>query len=294
MRPTLLRTLTLALGAALAPVAAQAAAGAAAQPWQLGFQPAATPIMEQVDNFHDLLLWIISAIVLFVFALLAYACWRFREGRNPTPSRRSHNTLLEVVWTGVPVLLLLIIAIPSFKLLYYIETVPQTDMTLKAIGRQWYWTYVYPDHGNFTFDAYMIADGDLKPGQLRLLETDNRVVVPVQANVKVQTTASDVLHNWAMPSFGVKMDAVPGRLNELWFRIEEPGTYYGQCSELCGANHPFMPIVVEAVTKEAFEAWVKDAQQKFARVDDDQPTGVAALPPATSGTPAAATASGTN
>lgn len=284
---TLLRIPALALGAGL--VSATAAHADAPHPWQMNLQAPATPIMVQLTNFHNLLLWIISAIVLFVFALLAYACWRFREDRNPTPSRRSHNTLLEVVWTGVPVLLLLIIAIPSFKLLYFIETVPQTDMTIKAIGRQWYWSYVYPDQGNFTFDAYMVAEGDLQPGQLRLLETDNRLIVPVQTNVKVQTTASDVLHSWAMPSFGVKVDAVPGRLNELWFRVEEPGVYHGQCSEICGANHPFMPITVEAVTKEAFEAWVKDAQQKFAKVDDGQPTSVAAAAttPGTVAAPAA-------
>ena len=287
MRPTLLRTLSLALGAALV---SSAAAQAAPQPWQMDLQAPATPVMTQVANFHGLLLWIISAIVVFVAALLAYACWRFRESRNPTPSRRSHNTLLEVVWTAVPVLLLLIIAIPSFKLLYFMETVPQTDMTLKAIGRQWYWSYVYPDHGNFTFDSYMIADGDLQPGQLRLLETDNRVVVPVQTNVRVQTTASDVLHSWAMPQFGVKVDAVPGRLNELWFRVDEPGTYYGQCSEICGANHPFMPITIEAMSKEAFEAWVADAQQRFARVDDGQqpPAAVAGLPATPAVAPAAA------
>lgn len=274
MRSSPLRKALLAFGAALA---VPAAAHAAASPWQVSLQDAASPIMQQLTSFHNLLLWIISAIVLFVLVLLAYACWRFAESKHPEPSRRSHNTVLEILWTGVPVLLLVIIAVPSFKLLYFMETIPQTDMTVKAIGRQWYWSYVYPDQGNFTFDAYMVAEGDLKPGQPRLLETDNHLVVPVGTNVKVQTTAADVLHSWAMPAFGVKVDAVPGRLNELWFRVEEPGLYYGQCSELCGANHAFMPITVEAVTKEAFDAWVGQAQQQFARADE-APATVASVP----------------
>ena len=220
--------------------------GRPAQPWELWLQPAATPIAQRLHSFHDLLLWIIAAIVLFVFVLLAYACWRFAESRNPVPSRRSHNTLLEIVWTAVPVLILVIIAIPSFKLLYYMDVEPETELTIKATGHQWYWNYTYPDNGNFTFDAYMIAESDLQPGQLRLLETDNRLVVPVGTNVRVQTTAADVLHSWAVPQFGVKVDAVPGRLNQLWINVEEPGIYYGQCSELCGVNHGFMPITVQA------------------------------------------------
>ena len=177
----------------------------------MGQQAPATPIMERVHSFHDLLLWIISPIVIFVLALLlAYACWRFGENRNPVPSRRSHNTMLEVVWTAVPVLILVIIAIPSFKLLYYMDVVPETELTIKATGHQWYWSYEYPDNGNFTFDANMIADSDLQADQLRLLETDNRLVVPVGTNIRIQTTAADVLHSWAVPQFGVKVDAVPG------------------------------------------------------------------------------------
>ena len=238
-------------------------------PWQVGMNPPASPIMERLTSFHDLLLWVITLITLFVLGLMAYVCWRFAEDRNPVPSRRSHNTLLEVVWTAVPVLILVIIAIPSFKLLYYMDVVPQTEMTLKAIGRQWYWSYEYPDHGNFTFDSYMIAENELKPGQLRLLETDNRVVLPINTNIRLQTTAADVLHSWALAPTGVKIDAIPGRLNEMWINITQPGVYYGQCSELCGVNHGFMPITVEAVSKEAFEAWVKEAQTRFARVGED-------------------------
>jgi cytochrome c oxidase subunit 2 len=245
------------------------AAWAAAEPWQTWMQPAATPIMHRVSGLNDLLTWISILIVIFVFALLAYACWRFSEQRSPVPSRRSHNTLLEVVWTAVPVLILVIIAIPSFKLLYYMDVVPETELTIKATGHQWYWSYEYPDNGNFTFDSYMIAEGELTGDQLRLLETDNRIVVPVKTNVRVQTTAADVLHSWAVPQFGVKVDAVPGRLNELWINVDEPGTYYGQCSELCGVNHGFMPITVQAVERPEFDAWVAEAQTKFARVGDE-------------------------
>src|SRR3954454_3966161 len=243
---------------------------AAPVPWEMNLQPAATPIAERVHSFHGLLLWIITLISVFVLALLLYTCYRFSETRNPVPSRRSHNTLLEVVWTAVPVLILVIIAIPSFKLLYHMDVEPKTDMTIKATGHQWYWSYTYPDNGNFTFDSYMIADADLQPDQLRLLETDNRLVVPAGVNIRIQTTAADVLHSWAVPQFGVKVDAVPGRLNQLWINVEQPGTYYGQCSELCGVNHGFMPITVQALSKPDFDAWVAEAQTKFARADQDE------------------------
>lgn len=243
-------------------------AWATPEPWQIGQQVPATPLMERVHSFHTLLVWIITAIVLFVFVLLAYTCWRFSKSRNAVPSRRSHHTMLEVVWTAVPVLVLVIVAIPSFKLLYFMDVEPETELTIKATGRQWYWNYTYPDNGNFTFDAYMIADSDLQEGQLRLLETDNHVVVPVGTNIRIQTTADDVIHSWAVPQFGVKVDAVPGHLNQLWINVERPGVYYGQCSELCGVNHGFMPITVEAKSKEDFEAWVAEAQTKFARADE--------------------------
>lgn len=258
-----MRVLSFSLSTVLSLAAGSALA--ASEPWQLGFQPAASPIMERIESFHDLLLWIITLISLFVLALLAYVCVRFRASSHPTPSRRTHNTVLEIAWTAIPVLILVVIAIPSFKLLYYMDVVEDAEMTLKATGHQWYWSYEYPDHGDFTFDAYMVADADLQPGQPRLLTTDNAVVLPVATNIRLQTTATDVLHSWAMPRFGVKLDAVPGRLNEVWFRIEEPGTYYGQCSELCGDYHGFMPIMIEAVSKEEFEAWVKQAEEQFAR-----------------------------
>jgi cytochrome c oxidase subunit II len=239
----------------------------APRPWQLNFQPAASPVMDMIESLHDLLLFIIVAISAFVLALLAYACVRYRASRSPVPSRRTHNSVLEIAWTAIPVLILVVIAIPSFKLLYFMDRVANPEMTLKAIGHQWYWSYEYPDNGNFTFDANMVADQDLKEGQPRLLAVDNRVVLPVDADVRVLTTATDVIHSWAVPALGVKMDAIPGRVNETWLRIERPGIYYGQCSELCGDYHGFMPIEIEALSKEDFEAWTKQAQEQFARAD---------------------------
>jgi cytochrome c oxidase subunit 2 len=241
------------------------ASAAKPEPWQLNFQPAASPVMERVESLHDLLLWIITLISIFVLVLLLFACLRFRASRNATPSRRTHNTLLEIAWTAVPVLILVVIAIPSFKLLYFMDRIPEPEMTLKAIGHQWYWSYEYPDDGNFTFDANMVADGDLQEDQLRLLTTDNAVVLPVDTDIRVLVAATDVIHSWAVPAFGVKTDAVPGRINETWVRIEQPGMYYGQCSELCGDYHGFMPIMVRAVGKQEFEAWTKLAQEQFAR-----------------------------
>jgi cytochrome c oxidase subunit 2 len=232
-------------------------------PWQKGFQEAVTPVMREIDKFHDMLLIIIAAIATFVLALLVYTVVRFRESRNPVPARTSHHTLLEIAWTLVPIFILILVAVPSFRLLYYEEQIVEPEMTIKAIGHQWYWSYEYPDHGNFTFDSYMVADEDLEPGQPRLLATDNPVVVPVDTTVRVLVTASDVLHAWAVPAFGVKKDAVPGRLNETWFRAEREGMFYGQCSELCGSNHAFMPIAVRIVSKPAFAAWVQDAQKQF-------------------------------
>lgn len=261
--------LTRSTAALAASLLASPALAAAPQPWQLGLQPAATPIMERVASFHGLLLGVITLISLFVLALLAYTCWRFREDRNPVPSRQSHNTALEVVWTAVPVLILVIIAVPSFKLLYFQDVLPKTELTVKAIGKQWLWSYEYPDNGNFTFDALLLEDDELEDGQVRLLETDNAVVLPVQTHVRLQVTASDVLHSWTVPAFGVKIDAVPGRLNEVWVYVNEPGTYYGQCSELCGLRHGFMPITVKAVPRPEFDAWVAEAQKKFAKVGEE-------------------------
>jgi cytochrome c oxidase subunit 2 len=257
--PVLLLSLLLLLG-----FADGAAVAAQPEPWQLGFQPPASSVMERIESFHDLLLWIITLISIFVLALLVYVCFRFRASGNAAPSRRTHNTLLEIAWTAIPVLILVVIAIPSFKLLYYQDVVPDAELTVKAVGHQWYWSYEYPDNGDFAFDAYMVADDDLQAGQPRLLATDNALVLPVGTDIRLLVTATDVLHSWAMPAFGVKMDAVPGRINETWFNVREPGTYYGQCSELCGDFHGFMPIMIDAVSKDEFEAWTKQAQEQFA------------------------------
>jgi len=223
--------------------------------WQMNLQDAASPVMEQLVAFHQFVLYIIVAIVIFVFALLAYVCIRFSKKNNPIPSTTSHNILIEIIWTVIPVIILIVITVPSIKILYFMEKKFDPDITLKVVGHQWYWEYEYPDHG-FSFDSYLIKDEDLKPGQLRLLEVDNRVIVPVETNVKVLLTSYDVIHSWAVPSLGLKTDAVPGRVNETWFRITKPGVYYGQCSEICGVGHGFMPIAVQAVTKPEFEQWL--------------------------------------
>ena len=248
----------------LAVLAGAGAYAAEPQPWQTNFQPPATPAMEQITDFHNLLLVIIFLIAGFVLILLVVTMWKFNARRNPVPTRTTHNTMIEIVWTAVPAIILVVIAVPSFKLLYHNDVVPKADMTLKAIGHQWYWSYEYPDHGKITFDANMIPPEEIKPGQRRLLETDNAVIVPVDTTVRVQVTATDVLHAWAMPAFGVKTDAVPGRLNETWFKATREGTFYGQCSELCGVNHAFMPIKVEVVSKQKFAAWVAGRRQAAA------------------------------
>ncbi|MDP6572164.1 MAG: cytochrome c oxidase subunit II [Rhodospirillales bacterium] len=235
-----------------------------ARPWQLGLQEPMSPVMEKVDGFHDFLLVIITLIALFVLALVLYVAVRFNEKANPVPSKTTHNSLLEVLWTVIPVIILVVIAVPSFKLLYYQDRVEEADMTLKVIGHQWYWSYEYPDHGNFGFDSIMVPDDELEEGQPRLLATDNKVVLPVDTNIRILYTSEDVIHAWAIPALIQKMDTVPGRTNENWMRINKEGTYYGQCSELCGVNHGFMPIVVEAVSKEAFAGWVKKAKEEFA------------------------------
>lgn len=235
-----------------------------AEPWQTGFQESATPVMTDLIALNDLIHPIITGIFVFVLILLFYTLYKFSAKRNPKPSKTTHNTLVEVMWTVVPILILIVIAIPSFKLLYFQDRVVDPEMTIKAIGHQWYWTYEYPDYDGLTFDAIMIADDEIEEGQFRLLETDNRVVVPVNTTIQVLLTADDVIHAWSVPAFGVKLDAVPGRLNETWFRAEREGVFYGQCSELCGAYHGFMPITVEVVSKEAFAEWLVKAKEEFA------------------------------
>ena len=233
--------------------------------WQLGLQDAGTPVMEDIVWFHDyLLLGIITAIALFVLVLLLIIMVRFNATRNPTPSRTTHNTLIEVLWTAIPVLILVVIAIPSFKLLFYQLNLPPADVTVKATGNQWFWSYTYPDNGNFEFNSILVPADKLKPGQLRLLTVDNEMVVPVNKVVRVQTTGADVIHSFAVPAFGIKIDAIPGRLNETWFKATKTGMFYGQCSELCGKDHAFMPIAVRVVSDHDFVAWVETAKKKFA------------------------------
>jgi cytochrome c oxidase subunit II len=224
-------------------------------PWQIDFQPAASPIMEQIHSFNTYVTIIITLITVFVLALLVYVMVRFNERRNPQPSRTTHNTVLEIAWTIIPVLILVAIAIPSFRLLFAQYDFPKADLNITATGSQWYWTYEYPDHG-ITFDSIMVPEADLKEGQPRLLAVDREVVVPVNKNVIVGLKSNDVIHDWALPAFGVKLDAVPGRLQSTWFRAQREGVYYGQCSELCGRNHAFMPIAVRVVSEAEFADWL--------------------------------------
>lgn len=235
-------------------------------PEALGLQAPVTEVGVFGTWMHDeWLLPIITGITIFVLALLVWVIVRYRASANPEPSKTSHNTLIEVVWTIVPVLILVAIAVPSFKLLYAEYSPPKADMTIKVTGHQWYWSYEYPDHGNISFDSIMLTDEEAAKAKLpRLLATDNRIVVPVGKTVKLLLTSADVIHSWTIPSFFVKMDAVPGRINEAWFKAEKPGIYYGQCSELCGIRHGFMPIMVEVVPEEQFAAWVAEAKTKFA------------------------------
>ena len=237
--------------------------------WQMGFQEPSSSSAERIQDFHTLLMWIITGIVIFVSILLAIVILRFNAKANPTPAKFTHNVPLEVVWTVIPVLILLIIAVPSFRVLYKNDRIEKPDMTLKITGYQWYWGYEYPDHDDLSFNAYMVPDDEIdqSKGQLRMLSTDNVVVLPIETNIQILVTAADVIHAFAMPALGVKIDAIPGRTNETWFRIDRIGTYYGQCSELCGKDHSYMPIEIRAVTKEEFQKWLKHAKKEFAALD---------------------------
>ena len=220
--------------------------------------------MERIIEFHNFIFIIEVSIVVLVLVLMGYIIIRFNSKSNPVPSKTTHNTILEVAWTAVPLLLVIIIAVPSLKLLYYADRIEEGEMTLKVIGNQWYWSYEYPDHGAFAFDSIIIEDENLEPGQPRLLSVDNSVVLPAETNIRLLFTSADVIHNWAVPSLGLKLDAVPGRVNESWVRINSEGDYYGMCSELCGVNHGFMPVHIKAVSKADFAAWAEQAKQEFA------------------------------
>ena len=228
------------------------------EPWQMWFQEAASPVMEEIVNFHYLILTIEVLIVVFVLGLMGYIILRFNAKSNPTPTKTTHNTLLEVAWTAVPLMIVVIIALPSIKLLYFADRVVESEMTLKVIGNQWYWTYQYPDHNDVGFDSYMTEIEDLTEGQPRLLTVDNPVFLPAKTNIRLLFTSADVIHNWAVPSLGLKLDAIPGRINESWVHINSEGDYYGMCSELCGVRHGFMPIHIKAVSKKQFALWVEE------------------------------------
>jgi cytochrome c oxidase subunit 2 len=260
------------LGASIALVLADSAWASGvglAEPGQIGFQQAVTPIADEIHWFHDALLMpIITAISLFVLALLAYVIWKFNEKTNPTPSKTTHNTLVEVAWTIIPVVVLVIIAIPSFRLLTNELVIPPADITVKVTASQWHWAYEYPKDqgGGFSFESYMKPENEIKPenGDVRLLSVDNEAVVPVNKTIVLQITAVDVIHSFIVQSFGVRVDAVPGRLNETWFKADREGVYYGQCSKICGKDHAYMPIAFRVVSEEKYQAWLADAKKKFA------------------------------
>jgi cytochrome c oxidase subunit 2 len=262
-----------------APAMAQGMVGAPTS-WGMGLQESGGPIKDAIAGFNALVFGIIVAITIFVFVLLVWCVWRYRAEVNPTPSTTSHNTMLEVAWTVVPVLILIVIAIPSFRLVYYQDRTPNADLTISVQGRQWYWNYTYPDHGNFTFDSYPLAEDQLPPNQRHLfrLAVDNELVIPVGANVRVLTTGRDVIHSFFVPSLGVQKYTIPGRTLETWMRADREGVYYGQCNQICGTNHWFMPIAVRAVSREAFDRWVTEARQRFARADEEPAIAAPATP----------------
>jgi cytochrome c oxidase subunit 2 len=260
-RMRVLATPLLVLPGAVA--AAAAAVAAEPLPWQIGFQPPATPVQARVESFNNELTVIIGLITVFVLGLLLYVIVLFDARRHPVPTRTEHNTVIEILWSVIPVLILVIIAIPSFKLMYFMDRVPSPDMTIKVVGHQWYWSYQYPDQGGLAFDSNLVQTANLRPGQPRLLTADHPLVVPVDTNIRVLVASTDVIHSWFMPSFGVQEYAMPGRDNESWFRIGRQGTYRGQCNQICGVNHAFMPIEVKAVSKDEFQHWLVTAKKQF-------------------------------
>jgi len=261
------------IGAAVAALLASSSLPAAALPvdYQTGFQAAASPVMEQIEDFHRLLFYIIVAVCLFVLALLVWIVVKYRAGANAVPSKVHHNTLLEVAWTLIPVIILVLIAVPSFRLLYFEAVIPKPDVTIKAIGKQWFWSYEYPGSAaGFTYDSLGLSDTDAKKADKpRLLGVDNPVYVPVNKVIEIDTVGADVIHSWAMPQMGVKMDAVPGRTNHTWFKPTQTGVFYGQCSELCGARHAYMPIELHVVSEADYNAWLADSKKKFAAIEND-------------------------
>jgi cytochrome c oxidase subunit II len=270
-----LAIVTVSAGLALMSIGSAWAGLGQPTPWQMDLQDSASPVMADVAGFHFFLLWVIAAISAFVLALLLIVIVRFNARANPTPSRTTHNTPIEILWTIVPVIILAVIAVPSFRLLFVQLEVPTPDLTVKVTGKQWFWSYSYPD-SMFEFDSLMVQEKDLKPGQLRLLAVDNEMVVPVNKVVHVLVTGADVIHSFTVPSFGIRMDAIPGRINETWFKATSEGVFYGQCSELCGKDHAFMPIAVRVVNQGDFNTWINGAKQKYANDDSAAHNALAA------------------
>jgi cytochrome c oxidase subunit 2 len=247
-----------------------AAHAQAPRPWEMSMQPAFSPVKQQIIDLHNLVLVIITLITIFVGGLLGWVMYRYNAKRNPVPTQTTHNPVLEVAWTVIPVLILVVMAIPSFRLVYYEDRTFDPDLTIKVTGHQWYWEYTYPDKGNIDFSSYIVPDDQLKPGQLRLLTADHPLVVPVNKNIRILETSGDVIHSFFIPSLGVQRYAIPGRTIETWMRVEKPGTYYGECNQICGTNHSRMPIMVQAMSEQDFEAWLVQAKKEFAN-DAPQP-----------------------
>ena len=235
--------------------------------WQLGFQPAQSPTQSGIEGLHALVIWLMAFVTIFVAALLLFVIWRYRASKNPVASRVSHHTALEIAWTVIPALVLIVIAIPSFRLIYFEDRTSAADMTLKVTGHQWYWEYTYLDQNNLSFSSYMIPEDQLKAGQVRNLDVDNRVVVPAGKNIRILTTSADVIHSFFIPSLGVQRYAIPGRTIETWVKVNKPGVYYGECNQICGTNHSLMPIAVEALSPSDFNIWVSKAKARFAAGD---------------------------
>lgn len=268
----LLTVLALALPALFLSLPALAQAVGQPEPWQLGMSPGYSPLKHRLHDFHDLMMWVITGIVIFVFVLLAIIIVRFNARANPTPSKTTHNTTIEVVWTVVPALILLAIAVPSFRLLYFLDRAPDAEMTVKVTGHQWYWSYEYPDQA-IAYDSLIVQDSDLKPGQPRQLAVDNNLVLPVGTKVRILVGSQDVMHSWLVPTLGLQVYATPGRTNEIWVEVDTPGIFYGQCNQICGVNHGFMPIAVQGIPKDEFPAWLEEAKKKFAKSDDGAGAG---------------------
>ena len=242
-------------------------------PWQLGFQAPQSPVMHGIEGLHDLVLWLMAVVTIFVMFLLLFVMWRYRASRNPVPSRISHNSALEVAWTLLPVLILVLIAIPSFRLVYYEDRTADPAMTIKVTGHQWNWEYGYPDNGGFSFISNMIPDDELKPGDLRRLAVDNKLVLPAGKDIRILATSTDVIHSFFIPSLGVQRYAIPGRTVETWVRVDKPGGYYGECNQICGTNHSAMPIAVEALSADDFAKWAVQAKTKYASLPAIRPAG---------------------